>query len=152
MRKVTSGGLRAGVIAGLVTGALVWGVLAWWSWNFTVSTMSHFAETNFPFTTSSDITVSAVSLYAFVLAIALVVSSLLGAFTGLVFVKLVIRLPVRSVYVKALGFGFCLWLISAIPGLFVQLLFSQWYPITLVIFECASLLYAYTFNRWSRLS
>lgn len=122
------------------------------SWDFAFSTMSRFAQANFPHTTGFDITVSAVSLYAFVLVIGLAVSSLLGAFAGLVFVKLAIRFPVRSVYLKAFGFAFCLWLISTIPGLFIQLLFSLWYPITLAIFECDSLLYAYIFNRWSRLT
>jgi len=90
-------------------------------------------------------------MYSLVI-VASLLDTLPGIFVGLLFVKIVNRLPILSTYIKAVILGVCMWL-----PLFVFVFLTLAQPSVLVfvllvgfIFAVDSILFAYLFTQWSK--
>ena len=97
--------MKAGAVAGLPYGLGFSMAMVWLTFSGSHQLMSELP----PSVTASE---AEIAVFGFILIFALLVSSFLGLIVGFIFVKLINRIPVVSVYVKAVGFGFILWLPS----------------------------------------
>jgi hypothetical protein len=140
---------KAGVIAGIVAGVFFWLfliVVFWEKWNPLFSSIG--SETHLP--PSQIFVVEGITLGT-VLLVCVVVSAVLGSILGIIYQSTAARLPVRSTYVKAVVFGYVLWLIPSVSVLLSLLLhYTMIFLIGLIVFELDACLFAYLADRWRK--
>lgn len=71
----------------------------------------------------------------------------LGIMSGVVFVKVVNRIPISSIYFKSLGSGLLLYFLVSLPRLAVGHVLDMY---TLVVIMAESVIFGFLFVRWTK--
>jgi len=157
LHNETAAELKSGAVTGLCFGVFVTCLIFLLTWKYWVLLSSSVAPEFQGMVNASDVLRGTFSF----IFLASLLDALPGMIVGLFYVKIVNRLPIRSVYFKSVLFGVCMWLV---PFVITYLVFPLYqYPfnayvstvtvfflLLLIFYLVDSLLFAYLFNRWSK--
>jgi hypothetical protein len=143
MRKQTLAGIKAGALVNLLFTAGFVGLFFVLANISPLTTLTVFDDV----AKSTSMPHQAVVLFlSFALVIPFLFSGLVGAVVGLIFVKAVNKLPLRSVYSKSLLLAFVIWLpFLAVLNIPVILVLSMFIGLS---FE--GLCFAYLYSHWTK--
>jgi len=147
--KPVSAGLLSGAIVGLFLGIVGMGMFLILNWSDYWLEILH---VSLLLGRPSDAYLGGSFALGYLFLISATICSILGGLAGLMFVKLINKIPISSTKLKSIFFGFCFWLSGTLliwgsMTPFHFLLISL-FGLGLTIFQ--ALLFSYLFERWTR--